>query len=145
MDIERIKQLIDLIENSNLAEIELHEGEESVRISRASSVTPPSFPMQAVTTAVAAPIFSANEAQSAQLSGYVQSSPMVGTVYLSPAPKADNFVKVGQQVAVGDVLCLIEAMKMFNQIQAERAGTIKACLVKSGDTVEFDHPLFVIE
>ncbi len=147
MDIEKIKQLIELIENSNLAELEIHEGEESVRISRASSVVAP--PVQQV---VHVPATSATSAVTAvpapetnQLTGHVVRSPMVGTLYLSSSPEADDFVKVGQTVAEGDVLCLVEAMKMFNQIAADKAGVIKARLVDSGTAVEFDQPLFIIE
>ena len=146
MDIKRIEQLIDLIANKDVVEIELHEGEESVRISRAGSVTSAVASPAPIATSEAAPAAEVSQRNSdTLLSGYVQRSPMVGTVYLASSPQDDNFVQVGQQVEVGDVLCLVEAMKMFNQVQAEQAGTIKACLVKSGDTVEFEHPLFVIE
>lgn len=147
MDIEKIKQLIGLLEDSDVAEIEIHEGEESVRISRGQVVTT----QQVMQMPVAAPLHAApaaapasSETSDKSLDGHVLRSPMVGTVYLAPSPEADDFVKVGQRVEVGDVLCLVEAMKMFNQIEADKAGVIKARLVDSGTAVEFDQPLFII-
>lgn len=155
MDIRKIKKLIDLIQESDVAEIEISEGEESVRISRASSAYPqqqyfaapqpapaapstPSFASEAATTATAAATKSSNEANAVR-------SPMVGTFYGSPSPDAAAFVEVGQQVSTGDVICIIEAMKMFNQIEADRSGTVKAILVEDGHPVEYDEPLIVIE
>lgn len=155
VDVRKVKKLIELLEESSISEIEIHEGEESVRISRHSSA-PPAMPiMQAAASAPIAPTqapitpaitpSNAHDSASSQLSGHVVSSPMVGTVYLAPTPEADDFVTIGKRVSVGDTLCLVEAMKMFNQIEADKAGVIKACLVKSGDAVEFDQPLFIIE
>lgn len=145
MDFRKIKKLIELIEKSNLAEIEVKQGEESVRISRTSnniSVAPLSLPVPQQTPATQPP----TETQPKEgLSGHVIRSPMVGTVYLCPAPEADNFVEVGKTVKAGDTLCLIEAMKMFNQIEADKGGIIKARLVDNGTPVEFDQPLFIIE
>lgn len=156
MDIRKIKKLIDLIQESDVAEIEISEGEESVRISRASSAysqqqyfaapqpapaapSTPSFANEAATTATAAAATkSSNEANAVR-------SPMVGTFYGSPSPDAAAFVEVGQQVSTGDVICIIEAMKMFNQIEADRSGTVKAILVEDGHPVEYDEPLIVIE
>ncbi|WP_296591639.1 acetyl-CoA carboxylase biotin carboxyl carrier protein [Methylophaga sp.] len=155
MDIRKIKKLIDLIQESDVAEIEISEGEESVRISRASSAYPqqqyfaapqpapaapstPSFASEAATTATAAATKSSIEANAVR-------SPMVGTFYGSPSPDAAAFVEVGQQVSTGDVICIIEAMKMFNQIEADRSGIVKAILVEDGHPVEYDEPLIVIE
>ncbi|MCW5590273.1 MAG: acetyl-CoA carboxylase biotin carboxyl carrier protein [Legionellales bacterium] len=156
MDIRKVKKLIDLIEESGIAEIEIKEGEESVRISRVSSVASPvpmmmAQPAQATHHQVEVQQITpkttdakvANKTHEEE--GQAITSPMVGTVYLSPSPEADPFVKVGQQIAPGTVLCLIEAMKMFNQIEADRAGVIKKCLVESGTPVEFGQPLFIIE
>lgn len=156
MDIRKIKKLIDLIQESDVAEIEISEGEESVRISRASTAYPqqqyfaapqpapveptvPSFASEAATAAAtAAATKSSNEANAVR-------SPMVGTFYRSPSPEAASFVEIGQQVSAGDVICIIEAMKMFNQIEADRSGTVKAILVEDGHPVEYDEPLIVIE
>lgn len=160
VDIRKVKKLIELLEESGVAEIEIHEGEESVRISRQSSVVAPvaqapmlpvgyTAPIAGVPAPAAAPtpttVETPTESESSALSGHVVASPMVGTVYLASSPEADDFVNVGQTVAVGDTLCLVEAMKMYNQIEADKAGTIKACLVKSGEAVEFEQPLFIIE
>ncbi len=150
MDIEKIKQLIELIENSGLAEIEIHEGEESVRISRASTLSYAApAPQQVVQLPAANAVAHQSEqptaAQPNQLTGHVVRSPMVGTVYLASSPETDDFVKVGQSVKEGDTICLVEAMKMFNQIVADKSGVIKARLVDSGSPVEFDQPLFIIE
>ena len=132
MDLRKIKKLIDLLEESNLAELEIKEGEEVVRLSRVpKSVAPPA----------AAP---AEPAADALPAGHVVKAPMVGTFYGSATPGAAAFVAVGQQVKVGDTLGVIEAMKMFNQIEAEMAGTIKAILVENGQPVEFDEPMLVI-
>lgn len=156
MDIRKIRKLIDIINETGIAEIEIKEAEESVRISRNPSATT-SFapaPVQQSYASASAPTpaiavdttHSAKEKSSSQsLSGHVLRSPMVGTMYLAPSPGADDFVKVGQTVKSGDVLCIIEAMKMFNQIEADKAGVVKARLVENGQPVEFDQPLFVIE
>jgi acetyl-CoA carboxylase biotin carboxyl carrier protein len=153
MDIRKIKKLIDLIQESDVAEIEIQEGEESVRISRTSSAAPvmvsaPAAPV-AAPAAVAAPAPEAPAAEpvsapAANTANAVK-SPMVGTFYRSSSPEAGPFVEVGQTVAAGDVICIIEAMKMFNQIEADRSGTVKAILVENGHPVEYDEPLIVIE
>lgn len=155
MDLRKIKKLIDLLEESNLAEIEIREGEESVRLSRLSR-SAPALPVQAAPVAVAAPavaptaVASVSAADAAPKAGrdlpdgHVVRSPMVGTFYASPNPDAPPFVKVGQTVKVGETLGIIEAMKMFNPIEADVAGTVQAVLVSSGRPVEFDEPMFVI-
>jgi acetyl-CoA carboxylase biotin carboxyl carrier protein len=152
MDIRKIKKLIELAKESGIAEIEIHEDGESVRISLANTRTAaptvithtPQMIVADTQPVAAAPAPSAKD--SASLANkHVVKAPMVGTVYLSPSPGAKSFVEVGQTVKPGDVLCLIEAMKMFNQIEADKAGTITAKLVESGIPVEFNQPLFVIE
>lgn len=152
MDIRKIKKLIDLIDATGVSEIEIHEGEESVRISRlgARSVvaTTPyvehmSAPLtQAAAVPQATPVA---EPPKVEVKGHAVKAPMVGTLYLSTSPEAKPFVTVGQQVKVGDPLCIIEAMKMFNEIEADKAGTITACLVENGQPVEYNQPLFTIE
>ncbi|PHS25087.1 MAG: acetyl-CoA carboxylase, biotin carboxyl carrier protein [Methylophaga sp.] len=148
MDIRKIKKLIDLIQQSDIAEIEIHEGEESVRISRNSTAAPV---MMAAPVAVAAPAPVSAEAPAAATptpannTANAVKSPMVGTFYRSSSPEAPAFVEIGQTVAEGDVICIIEAMKMFNQVEADRSGTVKAILVESGHPVEFDEPLIIIE
>lgn len=156
MDIRKIRKLIELINETGVAEIEIKEAEESVRISRTNSaISYAPAPIQQIYTE--APHANSVEAQtnkekhsptsasSNTISGHVQRSPMVGTMYLAPSPGADDFVKVGQTIKTGDVLCIIEAMKMFNQIEADKAGILKARLVENGQPVEFDQPLFIIE
>ncbi len=145
MDIRKIKKLIELLEESGVAEIEIREGEESVRISRgavaaAMPVAAPQAAPQPV-SAPAAPVASDPE----PVSGTTINSPMVGTFYRASSPTAKPFVDVGTSVQKGDTLCIIEAMKMFNQIEAEVSGTVKAILVENGQPVEFDQPLFIIE
>ncbi|GLQ86515.1 acetyl-CoA carboxylase biotin carboxyl carrier protein [Dyella flagellata] len=154
MDLRKIKKLIDLLEESNLAELEIKEGEEVVRLSRVpkGSITvaaPPAMHMPAPLPAaapapVAAPAAESGEAASNLPAGHVVKAPMVGTFYASASPGAAAFVKVGQQVKVGETLGIIEAMKMFNQIEAEVGGTVQAILVDNGQPVEFDQPMFVI-
>ena len=157
MDLRKIKKLIDLLEESNLTEIEIKEGEESVRLSRAPKggaqpVVYAQAPMhaEAPRAAAIAPAAASADAPAAGSArgdlpdGHVQRSPMVGTFYTSPNPDAPAFVKVGQSVKAGDTLGIIEAMKMFNPIEAEVSGTIVAILGASGQPVEFDEPLFVI-
>ncbi|MBN8713374.1 MAG: acetyl-CoA carboxylase biotin carboxyl carrier protein [Xanthomonadales bacterium] len=153
MDLRKIKKLIDLLEESNLAELEIKEGEEVVRLSRVpqnraapsapapANVEPP--PAIVPVAAAAAPVAVAPAAD-ALPAGHVVKAPMVGTFYASATPGAPAFASVGQQVSIGDTLGVIEAMKMFNQIDAEVAGTIKAILVENGQPVEFDEPMFVI-
>ena len=151
MDIRKIKKLIELVEESGIAELEITEGEESVRISRgmvATQVAPIAYaaPQVAAAPVAAAPSAAPSSAPAAaELSGHVLRSPMVGAFYRSSGPDSAPFVEVGQQVKVGDPLCIVEAMKMMNQIQSDKAGVIKSILVENGDTVEFDQPLFVIE
>ena len=156
MDIRKIKKLIELVEESGIMELEISEGEESVRINRgspasvqytvpmaapapvASASAPAAVPTAAPAAPVAAPV-------AEDVSGHKIRSPMVGTFYRSPSPEAKAFVEVGQSVKVGDALCIVEAMKMMNRIEADKAGVVKAILVNDGDPVEFDEPLIVIE
>jgi len=146
MDIRKIKKLIDLIQESDIAEIEIHEGEESVRISRNSSAAPAMMMAPAAAPiAVAANAPAAAETAAAPNHDNAVKSPMVGTFYRSSSPETAAFVDVGQTVSAGDVICIIEAMKMFNQIEADRSGTVKAILVENGHPVEFDEPLIIIE
>jgi len=148
MDIRKIKKLIDLIQESDVAEIEIHEGEESVRISRNSTSAPVMMaaPMPAAAPIAAAPATAEVEAAPAgPNTANAVKSPMVGTFYRSSSPESASFVEVGQIVAEGDVICIIEAMKMFNQIESDRSGTVKAILVENGHPVEFDEPLIIIE
>ena len=148
MDIRKIKKLIELLEESNVYEIEIKEGEEAVRISRGGA--PVAAPqMYAAPAPVAAPVAPAAapaaEADApAAISGHTVNSPMVGTFYQSPAPGAKSFVEVGQKVNAGDTICIVEAMKMMNQIEADKSGTIGAILVEDGEPVEFDQPLVTI-
>lgn len=151
MDIRKIKKLIELIEESDVEEIEISEGEESVRISRrsntpvASAAAPVYAPAPAPAPAAApAPSAEAAPAESATPAGHSVNSPMVGTFYRSPAPGAAAFAEVGQSVSVGDTVCIVEAMKMMNQIEADKSGVIKAILVEDGEPVEFDQPLVII-
>jgi acetyl-CoA carboxylase biotin carboxyl carrier protein len=149
MDLRKIKKLIDLLEESNLAELEIKEGEEVVRLSRVpkGGVTVAAAPVVApapVAAPVAAPVVEAAPAANALPAGHVVKAPMVGTYYASASPGAPAFVKVGQQVKAGETLGIIEAMKMFNQIEADVAGTVQAILIDNGQPVEFDQPMFVI-
>jgi len=149
MDIRKVKKLIELLETSDIAEIEIKEGEEAVRISRNSSVTttvvaPAAAPVAAPAPNFAAPAAAEEKPASRATSGHVVSSPMVGTFYRSPSPSSPAFVEVGTNVKAGDVVCIVEAMKMMNQIEAEKAGIIEAILVKDGEPVEFDQPLVTI-
>jgi acetyl-CoA carboxylase biotin carboxyl carrier protein len=152
MDLRKIKKLIDLLEESNLAELEIKEGEEVVRLSRVPKGAVPvaapaaAAPSVAAPAAAPAPAPAAVEAPAADAlpAGHVVNAPMVGTFYAAATPGAAPFVKVGQQVKAGDTLGVIEAMKMFNQIEAEVAGTVQAILVENGQPVEFDEPMFVI-
>lgn len=152
MDIRKVKKLIELLEESNIDEIEIKEGEESVRISRNGAqaaaapqylpqyAPPPPPPAAAPAAAAAEPA----PTVAAAPAGHVVRSPMVGTFYNAPSPTSPAFVEVGQTVKVGDVICIVEAMKMMNQIEADKAGTIEAILVENGEPVEFDQPLFSI-
>jgi acetyl-CoA carboxylase biotin carboxyl carrier protein len=148
MDIRKVKKLIELLEESQIAEIEIHEGEESVRISRLQAAAPMAaapvtYAAPAPAPAAAAPAETA-PAEPAKPEGHTVTSPMVGTFYEASSPGAKPFVEIGQQVNVGDTLCIIEAMKMLNQIEADKAGTISARLVENGQSVEFGQSLFVI-
>lgn len=153
MDIRKIKKLIELVEESGISELEISEGEESVRISRAAPAA--SFPVmqqayaapiaQPLAPAAAAPTAAPAAEAKAEISGHIVRSPMVGTFYRTPSPDAKAFVEIGQKVNVGDTLCIVEAMKMMNQIEADKAGVVKAILIESGQPVEFDEPLVVIE
>ncbi|HHF4493064.1 TPA: acetyl-CoA carboxylase biotin carboxyl carrier protein [Haemophilus influenzae] len=171
MDIRKIKKLIELVEESGITELEVQEEEGTVHISRATPVvapaavqyaaapvvapTPAAAPAQAPAAAPAqAPAAAPAQAPAAatpapaasdELSGHLVRSPMVGTFYRSPSPEAKAFVEVGQSVKVGDALCIVEAMKMMNRIEADKAGVVKAILINDGDAVEFDEPLIVIE
>jgi len=144
MDIRKVKKLIELLEESNIAELEIHEGEESVRISRYGSGAAVAAPTP---IPVAAPAVIPNETTSneAEISGHKVTSPMVGSFYRAPSPGSAPFVEEGQNVKVGDTLCIIEAMKLLNQIEADKAGTIKAILVENGEPVEYGQALFIIE
>ena len=162
MDIRKVKKLIELLEESGVAEIEIKEGEESVRISRhgpgavTTYVQAPAAPLASLAAAPAptatagSPAASAarpgaDEADAAPRTENAVTAPMVGTFYGAPAPGAKPFVEVGSEVKVGQTLCIIEAMKMMNQIEADKAGKVAAVLVKNGDPVEFGQPLFIIE
>ncbi len=153
MDLRKIKKLIDLLEESNLAELEIKEGEEIVRLSRlpkgmVAAAPAPLPPVRIEAPAAVAPPAAGPVAPAAGgkalPDGHVVKSPMVGTFYASANPDAPPFVKVGQSVKAGDTLGIIEAMKMFNQIEADTAGTVLAILVENGQPVEFDEPMFVI-
>ncbi|MEW6990444.1 acetyl-CoA carboxylase biotin carboxyl carrier protein [Colwelliaceae bacterium 6441] len=149
MDIRKIKKLIELVEESGINELEISEGEESVRISCGGAFvqaapmmqSAPAAPAPAAAPAAAAPAAS----EPAAISGHVVRSPMVGTFYASASPDAPPFVEVGQHVNAGDTLCILEAMKMMNQIEADKSGVIKEILANNEDAIEFDQPLFIIE
>jgi acetyl-CoA carboxylase biotin carboxyl carrier protein len=148
MDLRKLKTLIELVENSGIAELEINEGEEHVRISRASSVMAPQ-PVYAAPPPVAAALApqaapAAATTPTAEPEGHQVKSPMVGTFYRSPSPGASPFVEMGQSVNAGDTLCIIEAMKLLNEIEADETGVIKAILIENGQPVEFGQPLFVI-
>ncbi len=148
MDIRKIKKLIELLHDSDVHEIEIKEGEEAVRITRASAAPVVAAAPVAVAAPAPAPIASSAPAAASEpsiVAGHQVLSPMVGTYYAAPNPDAPNFAEVGKSVNVGDPLCIVEAMKMMNQITADKAGTIKAILCQDGDPVEFDQPLFVID
>jgi len=154
MDIRKVKKLIELLGESGIDELEITEGEESVRIARHRPVyaTQPQYaPVAALPVAAAAPAVAIEATQGPAPAavepatrGYVQRSPMVGTFYRCASPGAASFVEVGQTVKKGDVVCIVEAMKMMNQIEAEESGTIESILVENGQAVEFDQPLFTI-
>ncbi|ELK5319752.1 acetyl-CoA carboxylase biotin carboxyl carrier protein [Vibrio vulnificus] len=154
MDIRKIKKLIELVEESGIAELEISEGEESVRISRHGQMMAAPAPMHYAAAPVAqpapvaaAPVATAEAAPAAATvpAGHQVLSPMVGTFYRSPSPDAKAFIEVGQSVTAGQTLCIVEAMKMMNQIEADKSGVVTAILVEDGQPVEFDQPLVVIE
>ena len=153
MDLRKLKKLIDLVEESGIAEIEVTEGEEKVRITRTTAAAAPIYaaPAPAAAAPVAAPVAAAPTAAApaaapaARDLSNAQKSPMVGTFYRAPGPNAAAFVEVGQQVNAGDTLCIIEAMKLMNEIEAEKSGVVKEILVENGTPVEYGEPLFIIE
>ena len=157
MDIRKVKKLIELLEESAISEIEIKEGEESVRISRANSAPVYAQPAQPVPAAASAPPIAppaatipppatpAAPAVEEEVDGTVINSPMVGTYYTSPSPGAPSFVKVGQTIKPGDTICIVEAMKILNQIEAEVGGVVKKLLVEDGQPVEFGEPLMIVE
>ncbi|MCU0810403.1 MAG: acetyl-CoA carboxylase biotin carboxyl carrier protein [Thiobacillaceae bacterium] len=148
MDLRKLKKLIDLVEASGIAELEITEGEEKVRIAKSIAGAPMMMAhapqMMHAPAAVAAPAVAAQPAEDAVPEGHVVRSPMVGTFYRAPAPGSKNFAEVGQSVNAGDTLCIIEAMKLLNEIEADQGGVIKAILVENGQPVEYGEPLFVI-
>ncbi|MGM0570847.1 acetyl-CoA carboxylase biotin carboxyl carrier protein [Marinobacter sp.] len=150
MDIRKIKKLIELLEESDVEELEIQEGDDSVRISRRReqpSVTYAPQPMHAPQPQASAPAPAAETAAPAEPevpSGHAVKSPMVGTFYRAPSPSAPSFVEVGQTVKAGEVICIVEAMKMMNQIEADKSGTVTEILVENGQPVEFDQPLVII-
>ncbi|MGY4674354.1 acetyl-CoA carboxylase biotin carboxyl carrier protein [Ursidibacter arcticus] len=155
MDIRKIKKLIELVEESGITELEVSEEEGTVRISRAAPVAaqaavqyvaaPQVAPATTATPATPAPQAVATPAVAAEVSGHAILSPMVGTFYRSPSPDAAPFVEVGKTVKAGDTLCIVEAMKMMNRIESDKAGVVKTILVNDGEAVEFDQKLFIIE
>lgn len=151
MDIRKVRKLIELINETGVAEIEIHEGEESVRVSRMLPQTAPQTiyapaPVAAAALHSSAPTTEKSLTKDEQtLSGHIVRAPMVGTLYVANAPEQPPIVQVGDHVKKGDIICIIEAMKMFNQIEADTSGVIKARLVENGSAVEYDQPLFIIE
>ncbi len=144
MDIRKVKKLIELLEESDIAELEIREGEESVRISRQAAVTPYAAPAAAAAP-VASPAAVTPPIPASEPRGHHIKSPMVGTYYGAASPSSDPFVVEGQEVKVGDTLCIIEAMKMMNQIESDKSGRVSKILVENGSPVEFDQILFIIE
>ena len=151
MDLRKLKKLIDLVEESGIAELEVTEGEEKVRITRVSANAQIAYPQQVVQLPAAAPAAAAPAAAPAAAATPAANdqnavkSPMVGTFYRSPSPGSKAFVEVGQSVSAGDTLCIIEAMKLMNEIEADRSGVVKAVLAEDGQPVEYGEPLFIIE
>ena len=150
MDIRKVKKLIELLEESGIAEIEIKEGEESVRISRQGTMPAPvmqyaAAPMPVTASAATPAATSAASAPPANKNEHTVTAPMVGTFYASATPGAKSFVDIGSEVNVGDTLCIIEAMKMMNQIESDKGGRVTAILAKNGEPVEFGQPLFIIE
>ena len=150
MDIRKIRTLIDMVKESGVGEIEITQGDESIRIAGTPAPVVQAAPVMQAAPVAAAPVAAApapagEAAAPAAPSGYQVKSPMVGTFYRASSPSSPVFAEVGQSVNVGDVLCIVEAMKMMNQIESDKAGVIKAILVENEDSVEFDQPLFIIE
>lgn len=150
MDLRYLKRLIQLLENSSVEEIEITRGEETIRIRRAQAkemVVVPAQQEQGQPEVEVSPPVETTKPQKSEpeISGHIVRAPMVGTFYRAPSPEAKPFVEVGQHVSVGDVLCIIEAMKIMNEIEADKAGVVKAILVENGEPVEYGQPLFVIE
>jgi acetyl-CoA carboxylase biotin carboxyl carrier protein len=151
MDIRKVKKLIELLDESGIAEIEINEGEESVRISRYAPNAPMASPVQQYGAPIAAPAAPAAPAEAESIpstpaiSGHTVNSPMVGTFYTASAPGSPDFVKIGDNVNQGDTICIIEAMKILNQIEADKSGIVTAILVENAQPVEFGQPLIVIE
>jgi len=144
MDIRKVKKLIELLEESDIAEIEIHENEESVRISRASTFAPTMIAAPAPIAAAPAAAATAGPAAREELEGHIIRSPMVGTFYRAPSPGAKAFVEEGQMVTNGETLCIIEAMKILNQIESDKSGKVVEILVENGQPVEYNEPLFII-
>jgi len=147
MDIRKIKKLIEIIEESGIAELEIKEGEEAIRISRYSAAPAPvaHIPATAIAMPTGLAVPSTPTSAEEKIAGHVVKSPMVGTFYRSASPGTKSFVEVGQSVQTGDTLCIIEAMKILNQIEADKSGTITKILVENAEPVEYGQPLFVIE
>ena len=152
MDLRKLKKLIDLVEESGIAELEITEGEEKVRISKSATSAQAAVAQTVTTASQQAPVFSSQAAASPQPQpadtipeGHVVKSPMVGTFYRSSAPGAPAFVEVGQTVKEGETLCIVEAMKLLNEIESDKSGVIRAVLVENGQPVEYGEPLFVID
>jgi len=147
MDLRKLKTLIDLVESSGIAELEISEGEERVRITRSTAAAPQQFyaaPQQQMAAPQPVAAAPAEAPKAAEPEGHAVKSPMVGTFYRCPSPGAKSFVEVGQSVNAGDTLCIIEAMKLLNEIESDKAGVVKAVLVENGQPVEFGQPLFII-
>lgn len=148
MDIRKIKKLIELINDSDVTELEIHEGEASVRISRQGSpmvvAAPAPVPVAAVAAAPAAPAAETTSAETELPAGHIVKSPIIGSFYRASSPTSAPFVEIGQQVKVGETLCIVEAMKILNQIESDKAGTVTDILVENGQPVEYNQPLFVI-
>lgn len=150
MDLRKLKKLIDLVQDSGIAELEITEGEEKVRITSVQAghqtvyAQAPMMAPAVMHAPVAAPSGAADAAEPSQPDGHVVKSPMVGTFYRTPSPGAKSFVEVGQAVKAGDTLCIIEAMKLMNEIEADVAGVVKAILIENGQPVEYGEPLFII-
>ena len=145
MDIRKIKKLIEILEESDIAEIEIKEGEEAIRISRYSAAPNPIAYAQAPSAAAPLLVAAAATVVEEKITGHVVKSPMVGTFYRSASPGTKLFVEIGQSVMAGDTLCIIEAMKILNQIEADKSGTITKILVENAEPVEYGQPLFIIE